>query len=185
MATEMHTGPPFFNLLSRSAVWDERLGTKPEGTKQKLVHELRRLVAISLYLFGFFAVFRLYTRLVLEEYEIDYFRHGLTLLKSLALAKIILTGETFRLGETSGRWRLVALTLYFAVVFSVFALAFELLEHFVLVNDAAINFRKELNLPFATLGTLGSRIGEARRAGDPVALANAASELAVAEKVSD
>jgi uncharacterized protein (TIGR03000 family) len=49
---------------------------------------------------------------------------------------------------------------------------------------AAVNFRKELNLPFATLGTLGSRIGEARRAGDPVALANAASELAVAEKVS-
>jgi uncharacterized protein (TIGR03000 family) len=49
---------------------------------------------------------------------------------------------------------------------------------------AAINFRKELNLPFATLGTLGSRIGEARRAGDPVALANTANELAVAEKVS-
>jgi hypothetical protein len=105
---------------------------KPEGAKQKLVHELCRLVAISLYLFGFFAVFRLYTRLVLEEYEIDYFRYGLALLKSLALAKIILTGETFRLGETSRRWPLVALTLYFAVVFSVFALAFELLEHFVL-----------------------------------------------------
>jgi hypothetical protein len=105
---------------------------KPEGVKQKVVHELRRLVAISLYLFGFFAVFRLYTRLVLEEYEIDYFRYGLTLLKSLALAKIILTGETFRLGETSRRWPLVALTAYFAVVFSLFALVFELLEHFVM-----------------------------------------------------
>jgi hypothetical protein len=41
-----------------------------------------------------------------------------------------------------------------------------------------------LNLPFATLGTLGSRISAARRASDPVALAHAASELAVAEKVS-
>jgi hypothetical protein len=47
-----------------------------------------------------------------------------------------------------------------------------------------INFPKELNLPFATLGTLGSRIAAARRAHDPVALAHAASELAVAEKVS-
>ena len=51
-------------------------------------------------------------------------------------------------------------------------------------SAAAINFRKELNLPFATLSTLGPRIAEARRAGDPVALANAANELAVAEKVS-
>jgi hypothetical protein len=48
----------------------------------------------------------------------------------------------------------------------------------------AVNFRKELNLPFASLGTLGSRVEAARRAPDPVALAHAASELAVAEKVS-
>jgi hypothetical protein len=106
--------------------------TKPRGAKEKLVHELRRLVGISLYLFGFFAVFRLYTRLVLEEYEIDYFRYGLTLLKSLALAKIILTGETFRLGESSRRWPLIALTVYYAAVFSAFALAFEIVEHFIL-----------------------------------------------------
>src|SRR5689334_18864141 len=49
---------------------------------------------------------------------------------------------------------------------------------------ASVNFRKELGLPFATLGTLGSRIDAARRAPDPVALAHAANELAVAEKVS-
>jgi hypothetical protein len=49
---------------------------------------------------------------------------------------------------------------------------------------SSVNFRKELNLPFATLSTLGSRIDAARRAPDPVALANAASELSVAEKVS-
>jgi hypothetical protein len=49
---------------------------------------------------------------------------------------------------------------------------------------ASVKFRKELNLPFASLNTLGSRIDAARRAPDPVALAHAASELAVAEKVS-
>jgi hypothetical protein len=48
----------------------------------------------------------------------------------------------------------------------------------------AINFKKELKLPFPTLGTLGARIESARRNPDPVALAHAASELAVAEKVS-
>jgi hypothetical protein len=49
---------------------------------------------------------------------------------------------------------------------------------------ASVNFRKQLDLPFNTLHTLGTRIETARRAHDPVALANAANELAVAEKVS-
>jgi hypothetical protein len=49
---------------------------------------------------------------------------------------------------------------------------------------SSVNFRKELNLPFQSLNTLGPRIDAARRAPDPVALAHAANELAVAEKVS-
>lgn len=49
---------------------------------------------------------------------------------------------------------------------------------------ASVKFRKELGLPFASLNTLGSRIDAARRAHDPVALGNAAAELAGAEKVS-
>ncbi len=48
----------------------------------------------------------------------------------------------------------------------------------------AIDFKKELQLPFPTLGTLGSRVEAARKAPDPVALAHTANELAVAEKVS-
>src|SRR4051794_3944510 len=51
-------------------------------------------------------------------------------------------------------------------------------------SAAAANFGKQLNLPFPSLHTLGSRIDAARRAHDPVALAHAASELAVAEKVA-
>jgi hypothetical protein len=51
-------------------------------------------------------------------------------------------------------------------------------------SAASVNFRKELNLPFPTLGTLGPRVAAARRSADPVALAQAASELSVAEKVS-
>src|SRR5262245_65968273 len=48
----------------------------------------------------------------------------------------------------------------------------------------AIDSRKELNLPFSSLTTLGARIEAARRSPDPIALGNAAHELAVAEKVS-
>lgn len=49
---------------------------------------------------------------------------------------------------------------------------------------AGVKFRKDLGLPLTSLGTLGSRIDQARRSGDPVALANAASELNVAEQVA-
>jgi hypothetical protein len=49
---------------------------------------------------------------------------------------------------------------------------------------ASVKFRKELGLALPSLRTLGSRIDAARRAHDPVALAHAANELAVAEKVS-
>jgi hypothetical protein len=50
---------------------------------------------------------------------------------------------------------------------------------------AKVNFRKELGLPYPSLATLGRRIDAARRNHDPVALANLASELSVAESVAD
>jgi hypothetical protein len=102
------------------------------GWKQKLVHELRHLLAIFVYLSTFFVGFKLYTRLILAEYRIDYLEYGLTLLKSLALAKVILTGEALRLGERYRDRPLILPTFYKTVVFSAFALGFEVLEHIVL-----------------------------------------------------
>jgi hypothetical protein len=102
------------------------------GRKQKIIHELRQLLGIFLYLAVFFIVLRTYTHLILAEHQIIYAAYGLTLLKALALAKIILTGETLHLG---GRFRerpLIIPTLYNTVVFSTFALAFEVVEHFIL-----------------------------------------------------
>jgi len=102
------------------------------GHKEKLVHELRQLAAIFVYLAVFFTVFRLYTRLVLGSAEPNFARYGLILLKSLALAKIILTGEALRLGEWTRARPLAILTVYYAAIFSAFALVFEVLEHLVL-----------------------------------------------------
>jgi hypothetical protein len=48
----------------------------------------------------------------------------------------------------------------------------------------SVDFRKDLGVPFGSLHTLGARIDTARKAHDPVSLGHAASELAVAEKVS-
>jgi quinol-cytochrome oxidoreductase complex cytochrome b subunit len=109
-------------------------GTHAEKTskKQKILHELRQLVAIFLYLALFFMVLRTYTHLILLERQISYVAYGLTLLKALALAKIILTGETIRLGQRFHDKPLIIQTLYATVVFSALALAFEIVEHVIL-----------------------------------------------------
>ncbi len=102
--------------------------TERRSTKQKLAHEIRRLVMIFAYLATFFLVFRLYTRLVLSEYQVNYFEYGLTVLKALALAKVILTAEALRLGERFRERPLIIPTLYSTLVFSAFALVFEIIE---------------------------------------------------------
>jgi hypothetical protein len=100
--------------------------------RQKIAHEVRQLLVIFVYLAIFFLVFRLYTRLVLAEYGIGYFEYGLTLLKALALAKVILTAEALHFGERFRERPLIVPTVYNTVVFAAFALAFEILEHIIL-----------------------------------------------------
>jgi hypothetical protein len=102
------------------------------GMKQKLVHEIRRLLLIAAYLACFFLVFRLYTHLVLEDYGVNYFEYGLTLIKALILAKIILTAEALHIGEKFRERPLIVPTVYNTLAFALFALVFELLEHVVL-----------------------------------------------------
>ena len=99
---------------------------------EMLVHELRSLVAIFMYLALFFIVLRTYTHLILLERQISYVAYGLTLLKALALAKIILTGKTLRLGERFHDKPLIVSTLYATLIFSAFALALEVVEHLIL-----------------------------------------------------
>src|SRR5262249_25101990 len=51
-------------------------------------------------------------------------------------------------------------------------------------SAAGVNFANELGLGFPSLANMGARIEAARFLNDPVGLAGAARELAVAEKVS-
>src|SRR5262249_46258243 len=47
-----------------------------------------------------------------------------------------------------------------------------------------VDFQAAFELPFEGLGTIGTRIDQARKACDPVCLCSCANELACAEKVS-
>jgi hypothetical protein len=97
--------------------------------KQKLIHEMNELLAICLYLALFFCAFTTYRMLVMKEMGLSYFHYGFALIKALVLAKVILLGKYVRLVKVFDNRPLIIPTFYKVILFSLFALAFEILEH--------------------------------------------------------
>ena len=67
----------------------------------------------------------------MEEYHVGYFTYGYGLIEALVLAKVIVVGERLQLGERFADWPLIFPTLYKAILFGLFVLAFSILEHFI------------------------------------------------------
>ena len=73
-----------------------------EGSfKQKIIHELKTVGWLSLYLALFFCALCTYSMLMLHELNVtnSYFLYGFAIIKALVKAKIILIGEYARLGR--------------------------------------------------------------------------------------
>jgi hypothetical protein len=109
---------------------------KRPGLKARLIHEVKELLAIFLYLALFFCAFTTYRRLVMAEMRISYFHYGFALVKALVLAKVILLGQSVRFAKVFDDRPLIVPTFYRVILFSVFALAFEVLEH---ITDAFLH----------------------------------------------
>ena len=105
---------------------------KVDLIKQKLKHELHLYIFYTLFLFVFFCAFNLYRRLILMEYPISQLHYGYAFIESLILAKIILLGQTFGLGERFDNKPLIIPTVYKTIVFTLFVMAFGVLEHFLM-----------------------------------------------------
>ena len=67
--------------------------------KQKFFGEFKAYWVNVLYITLFFTIFTNYRRLILAHYQIIYEEYGVSLIKALVLAKIILVAEHFRLGR--------------------------------------------------------------------------------------
>ena len=102
---------------------------KTTRLKEKLIREFKEMLIIFLYLALFFCAFTTYRRLTLKEVGAAFPHYGLALIKALVLAKVILLGRYTRLEKILDDWPLIVPTLYKVFVFSLFALAFEILEH--------------------------------------------------------
>jgi len=105
--------------------------SKTPALKQKLIREMRELLAIFLYLALFFCTFATYRRLVLREMGIGYFHYGAALIKALVLAKVVLLGQHVRFAKIFNDRPLIVPTLYKVILFSLFALIFDIIEHII------------------------------------------------------
>lgn len=80
------------------------------------------------YLTILFAVFTSYRRRILANYDISYSNWGISLIKALVLAKVIMVGSLFHFGRSLENKPLIFLTLYKSVMFTLWVALFALVE---------------------------------------------------------
>ncbi len=102
-----------------------------EGMKQKLWNGFKEYWINVLYITLFFSVFASYTRLILAHYEISYAHYGISLIKGLILAKVILIAEHLHLGDGLEDKPLVVSTLYKSFLFTICVILLGLLELYI------------------------------------------------------
>lgn len=99
-----------------------------KGWKKRLIDELVSYWIAAIYMAVFFAFFTNYRRLILAHYEIVYTAYGVSVIKALVLAKVVLIGEAMRIGRGFEKKPLIIPTLYKTVVFTLCVAVFDILE---------------------------------------------------------
>jgi hypothetical protein len=106
-----------------------------KGWKQRILNEFLSYWIIVLYMAIFFGVFTTYRRLLLAHYQIDYAEYGVSVIRALVLAKVVLVAETLRLGRGFEDKPLVVPTLYKTLLFTICVVLFsggeELVRSFI------------------------------------------------------
>ena len=67
--------------------------------KQKIKHELREMLGLSLYLAFFFCAIEIYGMFLLNEYSVNYWNLSFALINALVVTKVIMIGEYAKLGR--------------------------------------------------------------------------------------
>src|SRR5512135_1175181 len=87
--------------------------------KRKLFLEMTAYWINVAYLTTLFAVFTNYRRLILAQYDITYTNWGVSFIKALVLAKVIMVGGLFHFGRKLEKKPLILLTFLNSFLFTV------------------------------------------------------------------
>jgi len=101
---------------------------KKRGWKEKLFLEMVAYLINVVYLTILFAVFTSYRRLILANYDISYSNWGISLIKAMVLAKVIMVGSVFKFGRSLESKPLIFLTIINSIVFTLWVALFAVVE---------------------------------------------------------
>ena len=99
--------------------------------KQKITHEFKEFLIVTLFLAPFFLSFEGFKISLLHEPGNSLFKYGIALLNALVLSKVILIGELVGLGKKSEHKPLIVSTIHKAGMFTVLYVIFRMLEHVI------------------------------------------------------
>jgi hypothetical protein len=99
-----------------------------ERLTRKISHQIKEFLTVFLFLAPFFFSFTAYGMYVARNLGHPYFHYGAALVNALVLSRIVMTGEQIGLGRRVEKTPLLVPTLYKSAVFTVFYLAFHILE---------------------------------------------------------
>ena len=99
--------------------------------KEKALHELKIYWIITVYFVAFLGAFALYRRLILSEVGASYLTYGFKVVEALVVAKVILIGEAIGLGRRFESRPVITSVAVKSVLFGVFIVLFNVLEHIV------------------------------------------------------
>jgi hypothetical protein len=97
--------------------------------KTRVLHEIKEMGILFLYLAVLLCAFTTYRMLILSEYHIGYQHYAYSIFEALVLSKVIIIGRMLKIGERHGARPLIIPALYKTITFSLFIIAFTLLEH--------------------------------------------------------
>jgi hypothetical protein len=96
--------------------------------KERLIHEVRQLLIMFLYLYVLFGLFTIYEIVVLAQHHIRYTHYGFALVNALVLAKVMLVAEDLHLGRRFENRPLIYPVLIKSVLFAVVFICFRVVE---------------------------------------------------------
>jgi hypothetical protein len=96
--------------------------------KQKIKHELREMLGLSLYLAFFFCAIEIYGMFLLNQYSVSYWNLSFALINALVVTKVIMIGEYAKLGRRYENRSLFVSAVWKAFVFGLLVFAFHIVE---------------------------------------------------------
>jgi hypothetical protein len=119
------------------------------SVKTKVIHELKELAVISLFLAFFFCSLTTYSMLLLHAFQIKSTSYGFALINALVIAKLILVGEYAKVGRKFESKSLVYSFTSKAFVFTVLVFFFHFAEEAIkrlIHGDAFLRVPTEIHV---------------------------------------